>query len=176
MTATALPDNKADLLKQMDESWLRLNGFVSALTPAQLQEPTDAAGWSIRDHLAHLVAWENGIAALLQQQPRHAGMGVGEEMYLNADIDDLNAALRESTLDVPLAKVIDDLAAAHNSLRGLVEGLPDEHLHQPYRWFLPDEPGDSGDGPIIHRISGNSHRHYDEHLTWMQGILDLHVP
>jgi hypothetical protein len=41
----------------MDESWLRLNGFVESLTPAQLTEPTDVAGWSVRDHLDHLRAW-----------------------------------------------------------------------------------------------------------------------
>jgi uncharacterized protein (TIGR03083 family) len=170
------PADKDALLQHMDESWLRLNGFIETLTPAQLTEPTDAAGWSVRDHLDHLRAWENGMVCVFQQQSRAQGMGIAEDVYASADINAINEAIRQSTIDVSLPEVRQNLAATHQRLRAVVAATPAEDLHKPYRWFLPDNVNDDDERSMLHKVAGNSSQHIDEHLPWMQGIADLAAP
>jgi uncharacterized protein (TIGR03083 family) len=163
--------DKAEQLERMDEAWLRLNGFIESLTPAQLTGPTDAAGWTVKDHLAHLTAWERGMVFLLQRRPRHEGMGVEESVYLADDLDGLNEAIRQLTVDSPIDEVIADLRGTHEQLRAMIVAMPDEDLRRTYSWFLPDEPGADDGRPIISRIVGNSDGHFDEHMPWMQAIV-----
>ncbi len=163
--------DKAEQLERIDESWLRLNGFIESLTPAQLAGPTDAAGWTVKDHLAHLAAWERGLVFLLQRRPRHEGMGVEESVYLQAGLDDLNEAIRQVTVDTPIDEVIADLRGTHEQLRAMIAAMPEDDLRRTYSWFLPDEPGEDDGRPIISRIAANTDGHFDEHLPWMQAIV-----
>lgn len=176
MTAEQAGTNRDALLQQMDDSWERLDVFVSGLSDEQVTGPTDAAGWTVKDHLDHLSAWGNGIVAVLSSGSRSGAMGVDEETFATAHIDVINEAIRQAGLDKPSAQVKADLAATHQALRDKVANLPDEDLHKPYKWFVPDSEGDYGEGPIQERISGNSHAHYDEHLEWMLGIVGPPVP
>jgi uncharacterized protein (TIGR03083 family) len=164
--------DKTEQLERIDESWLRLNGFIESLTPAQLTEPTDAEGWSVKDHLAHLTAWERGMVFLLQRRPRHEGMGVEEAVYLADDLDGLNEAIRQVTMDTPIDEVIQDLRGTHEQLRAMIVAMPDEDLRRTYSWFLPAEPGMDDGRPIISRIAANTDGHFDEHLPWMQAIVE----
>jgi hypothetical protein len=170
------PADKDVLLQQMDESWLRLNGFVEALTPAQLTELTDAAGWSVRDHLDHLRAWQSGMIFALQRQSRVDGMGITEELYASGDIDAINEAIRQASIDVPLPTVRQNLTATHQQLRDLVVSTSADDLHKPYRWFLPDNADDDDDRSMLHKVAGNSSQHIDEHLPWMLGIIGPPAP
>lgn len=163
--------DKAEQLERIDEAWLRLNGFIESLTPAQLTGPTDAVGWTVKDHLAHLTAWERGMVFLLERRPRHEGMGVEESVYRDAGLDTLNEAIRQVTVNTPIDEVIADLRATHEQLRAMIAAMPDEDLRRPYSWFLPDEPGEDDGLPIIARLAGNTDEHFDEHLPWMQAIV-----
>ena len=72
-------------------------------------------GWTVKDHLTHMAAWERSTAFLLRRQPRHEGLGVPEEVYLHAGVHKINAAIREQTadrsLDEAFAGVDDDSRA-----------------------------------------------------------------
>ncbi|MBE2183959.1 MAG: maleylpyruvate isomerase N-terminal domain-containing protein, partial [Anaerolineae bacterium] len=59
-----------EFLNQVDEKWAELQTFVASLRPEQYTSPTDAAGWSVQDHLLHLSEWEAGVTALLNYQDR----------------------------------------------------------------------------------------------------------
>ncbi len=167
---------KDALLQQMDDSWERLDLFVGGLTDEQLTGPTDAAGWTVKDHLDHLGAWGNGMVAVLSSEPRAAAMGVDEDVFATAHIDVINEAIRQTGVGKPASQVKADLAATHQALRDKVSNLPEENLHKPYQWFVPDNEGEGSESPIHERISGNSHHHYDEHLEWMLGIVGPPVP
>ena len=164
--------DKAEHLQRMDEAWLRLNGFIESMTPAQLTGPMDAAGWTVKDHLAHLTAWERGIMFLLRRRPRHEGMGVEESVYQADDLDGLNEAIRQLTVDTPVDEVIADLRETHEQLRAMLVAMPDEDLRRPYSWFLPDETGEDDGRPIMARIVANTDGHVDEHLPWMRAIVE----
>jgi hypothetical protein len=176
MTDSTPPSSKDALVQQMDEAWLRLNGFVETLTPAQLIEPTDAAGWSVRDHLDHLQVWEQGMIAVFQGQSRAQGMGIPDDVYATGDFDAINEVIRQSSVQKSMPEVRQNLIATHQQLRDMVVATPEEELQRPYRWFLPDNTDGDDDRSMLHKVAGNSSQHMDEHLPWMLGIVGSPTP
>jgi len=168
--AKTQPRTKAELEREMDQGWSALEAMLSDLTEEQLTGPTDAEGWTVKDHLAHLAAWERSMVYLLQGKPRHEGLGVTVETY-QGDIDDLNAAIQAASKDVPLSAVVTLLRTTHESLREQVASMSEDDLQQPYLHFLPDEPGRDDGRPIIDRLHGNSGGHFVEHIPWMEAIV-----
>jgi hypothetical protein len=103
-------------------------------------------------------------------------MGISEDAYASADIDAINEAIRQSTIDVPLPEVRQNLAATHQQLRDLVAATPAEDMRKPYRWFLSDNVVDDDERSMLHKVAGNSSQHMDEHLPWMLGIIGPPAP
>lgn len=165
------PRSKSELEHRLDASWDRLQRRVGEFDAEQLDGPADPAGWTAKDHLAHLAAWERSIVYLLQSRPRHEGLGVEESVYLEGDDDAINAVIQAATRDLPLTDVLAVLRSTHEQLRSLVAGMSDEDLRQPYSHFLPDEPGRDDGEPILGRISGNGDAHFAEHLGYIEVIV-----
>lgn len=51
-----------DTIAKLRDVWTSLTGLVTTLDAADWDRPTDCPGWSVRDHLAHLVAFEQQLA------------------------------------------------------------------------------------------------------------------
>lgn len=171
MTEQATPRNKAELEQRIEQSWARLKQTIESPTEDQMTGPTDAAGWTARDHLAHLAAWERSMVYLLQGQPRHEGLGVEESVYLEGSEDEINAVIREASKGLALSEVRAVLRATHEQLLTLVSSMSDEDLRKTYSQFLPDEPGGDDGEPIMARISGNTDSHFDTHRGYIEKIV-----
>jgi hypothetical protein len=165
------PRSKADLLGRIDTAWTSLQQFIDGTDEKLLTEPVDAEGWAVKAHLSHLAAWERAMLFLLQGRPRHEGLGVSEQLYLNDDVDAVNAAIYEQTKDRSLDEAVADLRTTHEQLIWEIEARSDTDLQQPYSYFLPDEPGEESGEPIILRLAGNTYEHYEEHRDWMEAII-----
>ncbi len=159
--------SKDQLLAAMKYGWGDLNTFLSQYSDQQLTQPTDPAGWSVKDHLAHLARWEDGIWALLNSQPRNAQMGVPDEVWAQDDVDAINAVMRELDKDMTLEQVRQHFSDVHARLIARIEALSDADLQRPYEHY---RPGSGIDKPVIGWISGNTHEHYAEHKPWMRAI------
>lgn len=170
-SADLLPRTKDDLERRFDRSWARLAGRIDQLDERQLTGPTDPAGWTAKDHLAHLAAWERSMVFLLRSRPRHEGLGVDETTYLEGNEDAINAVIQRATRDLPLADVLASMRATHRDLLALIAPMSDDDLRQPYLHFLPDEPGEDDGRPIIERISANGDAHFAEHLGYIEVIV-----
>jgi hypothetical protein len=161
---------KAELLADIEQSWAALNAALDRLNEAQLTTIRDAQGWTVKDHLSHLAAWERSVAYFLQGRPRHEGLGIDEKLYLTGSDDAINAAIQAQRQVQPLAETLAELRAGHAQLMALLHPLTDADLPKPYRHYLPDEPG-AGDWPAINVIYGNTAHHFGEHLGWVQVLV-----
>jgi len=65
----ATPNTTADVLSRVDRAWTSLEGTVGRLSPAQLTELRDPAGWAVKDHLMHVAVWEDAFVARLEGRP-----------------------------------------------------------------------------------------------------------
>lgn len=175
MDATADPDDdfprdKEALLTGIRQSRTALEATLDRLGPEQLAGPADAQGWSVKDHLAHLAAWERSMAYLLRGRPRHEGLGVPEETYLRAGVDEVNAAIHARTRDRSPDEALADFRDAHRELLAALEPLSYDDLLRPYSHYLPDEPGEETGEPVLTRLLGNTTEHYAEHLGWIEDL------
>ena len=162
---------KAELLADIERAWVALNTALDQLTETQMTTITDPQGWTVKDHIIHMAAWERSVVFFLQRQPRHAGLGVDQGLYLNGSDDQINAAIFQQRKGLPLREALAQFRDVHQQLLSLLEPLTDAGLHKPYRQYLPQEPGE-GDGPLaINVIYGNSAQHFTEHQAWIEALV-----
>ncbi len=66
--ANDLPRTVSELLRHIDEGYTAFTVYVRSMSETTLTGPTDPAGWTIKDHIAHIVVWEDGMNAVLTHQ------------------------------------------------------------------------------------------------------------
>lgn len=163
---------KTELLAAIHQNWAELHAWLGTLTEQQCTQPTDAAGWTVKDHVAHLWVWEDGMNAFLQRQSRPQYMQIPAELW-GDDFDPLNAVIQQRHKDLPWSEVSQRFAASHEQLLARLEALSDADLQRPYNHYQPEEEYTS---PAINSLAGNTFHHYAEHLPWMQAIVASYTP
>ena len=168
---------KAELLARLDREWRDLQAVLGQFTAAQMTVPPDPQGWTVKDHVIHLMAWERTAVFFLQSKPRHEGLGVDEAVFWRGNFDEINDIIYRRTKDAALADVLADFRQVHQDLLALIAPLDDDALRLSYRHYLPSEPHKGDDGPpALYEIYVNSAGHYAEHLPWMQTLAGAAAP
>ena len=162
--------DKSELLQLIDREWDALQSTIDGLNEDQLTGPTDAGGWTAKDHIAHLAAWENSMVFLLQGKARHDGLGISEPVYLAGEVDAINDAIFQNVREIPLDEVKNRLADVHQQMLALLATLSDDDLQLTYSDYLPDEPGREDGSPILNRAFGNTAHHFDLHRPDIERI------
>lgn len=162
----------SDMAIGIGRAWHPYQDLIVSLTSDELDGPTDDAGWTVKDHIAHVTAWQAGVTAVLQGRPRHEGMGVAEDEMDMSDIDAFNARVREAFADLPAREVVEDAQLKHEGFMMELEALPEEAVRWPLDKYLPGA-SDGGEK----RLAGdwfwnNSGGHFQEHLAYINRILD----
>ncbi|MCW5876692.1 MAG: ClbS/DfsB family four-helix bundle protein [Anaerolineales bacterium] len=163
---------KEKLLTKIREGWKQLQDFIGGYTDEQLTTPTDAAGWTAKDHLIHLAVWQNGMTALLDKQPRRGAMGLSEELWdtLARGYDEVNAAIQQQHEGLSIDEVRGALEESHQEFVARIEALPAEELVLPYKHFQPW--AENREEPVIAYLAGNSFGHSEQHIPWMRTIIE----
>ena len=159
-----------NLLRRMNTGWDELQAFISTLTPEQLTTPTDAAGWTAKDHLMHLAVWEDGMYALFSGQGRHKGMNVDQALWESGDIEGVNAVIQQQHKDKSLQDVLNHLHAVHERMIAKIESLEDDDLKRAYKSY---DSNSTADDPVIWWVVGNTYGHYEEHIPWIKAIVGV---
>lgn len=135
------------------------------LSDEQMSVP-DAGGWSIKDNLAHLTAWEQFMLRhYIQKHPAHEAMQVDAATMEQADEDGLNAIIFERNRKRPVADVLADLRRSHQQVVATLEQMSFDEMMQPLRADDPEKR------PLIGWIIGNTYDHYREHGRAIQALL-----
>ena len=162
---------KAELAREIEGAWTKLNGGLDRLSQAQMTDIRDAQGWAVKDHLVHMAAWERSVAVFLQGQPRSEGLGVDEQLYLTGDDDAINAAIQEQWKDVSLAEALAEFRKVHTQLLSLIEPMSDDDLHKASSMYQPAGLDDPDERPIIGMIYSNTANHFREHQEWIESLV-----
>jgi hypothetical protein len=161
---------KNELLQQINQGWLALNEVIKPLTFTQLTTANPHSGWSVKDHLAHLATWENGIVALLQRRPRWQTMQV-EQTTEAQGVDALNDIIWQHHKHQTIAEVLTFFQQTHQHLLAILAELTDEDLLKPYSHYQPTEARDNSSEPVLVWIAGNTYEHYAEHQLSIETLL-----
>ena len=161
--------HRDELLKRSEEQFAAYEQYLSHLSQAQLTDLTDAAGWSVKDHLYHLALAEGSLLALLDRKPIHEYMGIDRETYKAGD-DAVNAVVQARTHDMPLADVLETLRQNHQQVMERIRATPEAELQRPFNDYQPDE--DPRDGTVLLSLVYNTFHHYEEHAPWIAAIVE----
>jgi hypothetical protein len=159
------PDGKPELLARIRNHYQRVQALVDMLTEAELLTPL--ADWSVKDHLAHLAAWQGAALAALDGKLMHEGLGLPQPPADRRDWDSINATLHGIWLAVSPAETKDSLRSGHEALIAALEQTPETGLHAAYR----DREAPEG-VTIMDVVAANSYEHFLEHETWIREQLE----
>ena len=159
---------KDDLLHHLSADRQQLEQAISGLSEKELTRP-GPEGWSVKDHLAHIVVWEKSALALLAGEDRAAAVGVDWELYLNEEDNEINDVVYQREKDRSLNDVLAEFREVRAKTIEAVSALSDEDLRKPYSAFQPSDP--NNESPVIYYIIGNSTEHDLEHLEWIEQLL-----
>jgi uncharacterized protein (TIGR03083 family) len=79
-------------MPRIEAAWKQLAELVNQVEEAGGLSHAGADGWTVKDHLAHVAAWEHSLLALVQGHDRESAMGLSEAP---GGIDDVNEAARK---------------------------------------------------------------------------------
>ncbi|HYW89046.1 MAG TPA: DinB family protein [Chloroflexota bacterium] len=163
------PRTVAEVLERVHTTWAALHEAVAGLSDQQLTQP-GPEGWSVKDHLAHIMVWDSVPIAVLRGEPQHRAFGLERDAYDRIDsVDQLNAIIYERFKGVPLAEVRTGLDSVHGELVAAIERLSDADLDR----TIGDYGGDADDRrPLREKLEGDSYGHYAEHSGWLRDLRD----
>jgi uncharacterized protein (TIGR03083 family) len=167
------PQTKAGLLQRIDQSWRNLETLAENLTADQWEGPTDAAGWTVKDHVAHLAAWERSMLFLLEGNPPWDGAGVSQEDFFSRDYDASNEVIRQQHRAESPEQVWTGYQQLHEEMKHRIAATPEDRLALRYSEYITGHPGkpETAEPTMIAALGEDTWQAYDEHLSYINRIL-----
>lgn len=158
---------KSQFVTEIDEAWEAFNAYLVTLNGNQMTTLHDKRGWTVKDHLTHIIAWEQSILFYFQGKPRFEALGIHEKM----DFDEQNEVIRRQHEHISLNEVLVQLQQTHAELMEIVKNLSNEDLTRPYRSYPSGTPA-SEQRSVMDLIRGDTSEHFNEHLGWIKTLVE----
>jgi len=141
------PVNREPVVDALAEVWNSIRAACDGLSASQWEEPTDCPGWTVRDHLSHVV----GIERMLLGDPAPPPLTSFPEHVRNP-LGEINEAWVESRRATPGLDVLREFRETSDRRLEELRSLPAEHFdvvarsplgEMPYRRFMQTRVIDS---------------------------------
>ena len=165
MADNLLPQNKTELMFQIEQEWSALMDVVGQLSPEQMLTP-DEGGWSPKDNLAHLTEWMNILAGYyLDRRPAHEVIGVDPKVTENWDFELMNDIMFKRDRNQPHEHVLKELKGTYAKVLARLESMTIDDL------MKPRDENDPRKEPILNWVIGNTSDHFAEHRETIEKVL-----
>ena len=163
-------NSKLEILAKLQEEFDRWEEVLNSLSSEQITAPNFIANWSIKDTLAHLMAWQmRSIArlegALLNKEPEFPKWPVKPEPDPGDNSDEINAWIYETYHDQPWSSIHPAWTAGFQRLLELGQAIPEKDLLDPQRY-----PWMEGQ-PLAMVLMGSYEHHHIDHLEPLLTLL-----
>jgi hypothetical protein len=143
--------------------------FTDALPDAIWTGPTDSAGWTIKDHVVHLVTWDRAeIALLLHGTSLQQSTAMPDEIWSSGDFDAMNEWNRQSAANETPAAVRAERNRVFAKLFEIVGGFSEADLARPVRDFGLED----SDRTLLAVCADFYGDHFDEHRRYIEQIVN----
>jgi hypothetical protein len=172
------PGSKTELLERMRAGREEWDALIAQIPDSVRTEPALAGGWSVKDLIAHIAAYENWTAAQIRaandgRAPTNSELYGVEEMPPDPegwDLDRQNAAIYARYKEMPLAEVMTFSNQAFVDLLAAVEAVPEDDIARTgaQTW--------TGDSTLLEIIPGQCYAHYAQHADELRSISGDEIP
>jgi len=172
------PGSKTELLERMRAGREEWDSLLAQIPDSARTEPTLAGGWSVKDLIAHVAAFENWTAAQIRaanegRAPTDRELYGVEEVTVDPegwDLDRQNAAIYARYKEIPLADVMTFSSQAFADLITAVAGVSDEDFASSgaQTW--------TGDRTLLEIIPEQCYAHYEQHAGELRSISGDDIP
>jgi hypothetical protein len=127
---------KKELIEELQQARGQLLAAIDGLTEEQMMQPGAAGIWSVKDILAHLIAWEAELITALSRKLSSRYKDAPEVVAIE-DIDEWNEEQYHLNARKPLAELLPDFHGVHKHLLKAIEDLDDRTLSAPeaFEWM-----------------------------------------
>ncbi len=146
-----MADLKTRLVQLLDLSHAFQQQLVADLDPAERTAPGTWENWSIKDELAHIIAWQFNALA------RMAALIHAEPIPDFNETEKINRAIYATNRDRTLAEIAVEGDRAYADFVQLIASMSEEDLSQPTRFSAQEQRSlaaqilsNSYDHPIVH--------------------------
>lgn len=171
MTTIADVTSMPELIERIDETWQSWITTIRALDEAALVGPTGAAGWTVRDHITHVTAWEATLSAALTGRPQHEALGIPKAVFENPDIDITNEHIRAAHAHLAGREAVSEALVGHDTFIDVLQTLPADVVARPMSDFVAVRTEAGARASVALWIWGDSGEHYPLHLEYIGRIL-----
>src|SRR5512141_781920 len=142
-----MTDLKTRLIQLFELSRSFQQQLIADLDPAERTAPGTWENWSIKDELAHVVAWQlNSLARL-------TALVHAETIPDFSETEKINRSIYNTNHDRTLAEIVAEAGRAHTDFVQLIQSLSDDDLSQPARF------SDQEQRSLAAQIMGNGYEH-----------------
>jgi hypothetical protein len=170
--------SKTELLERIRAGRAEWDALIGQVPDSARTEPALAGGWSVKDLIAHVAAYENWTAAQILaanegRVPTDKELYGVEEMPADPegwDLDRQNAAIYARYTKMSLADVMTFSGQAFADLVAAVEAVSDEDIARSgtQTW--------TGDRTLLEIVPEQSYAHYEQHADELRSISGNEIP
>ncbi len=155
--STTIVDAEA-FIASIEQKYAELSRIYRNVPPARLSDPDLTNGWSVKDVVAHIAAWEWRCASLLE-----ASRDTDAPLLAEPAVDALNTEIYQERVNWSWVEVKFDAERAHQSLLAAIREFPPERL---------------GHEVVYRTIVQETLEHYSEHLLdlrrWHHNLISVY--
>ena len=151
---------KDELLARIARDRALLTDAIARLDDEAILAPSRNDGWTAKDILAHLTAWEQRLLRWIERWRATGDPGRPEVAVTGERMDQINDEDYLAAREKPIVDVRRESSDSYDAIMRAVDGMGDDELAQ-----CPE----SADGPSWFWIIGAStYEHYEEHREEME--------
>jgi len=152
-------NSKNDLINLINKSRDRIEKKITSLDREQMLTPGVTGLWSVKDIMAHIVAWETLMQEWLDMIINEGN--IPSQLANPSEInwfDEVNEQIYQQNKDRPLDEVLSSFHNNKDVVLDYVSKLPEEVLFDASRYFYREGR------PLWIIVEANTFGHYAEHL------------
>lgn len=159
--------NKSQLIESIINGRNKFEETLSQLHQTQMTTPGLGSGWSIKDVLAHIQAWEIRMVRWLEDAQRGEIPQMLPPGMTWDDLDQINEQIYLENREKPLTDILAEFHQSFPRALDVVKGISEEDLINPDRYEWREGK------PLWFIVAANTFWHYEEHdkaiREWMVG-------
>jgi uncharacterized damage-inducible protein DinB len=125
-----MPTRADEVLEEVHSARAEIEAIIEELSPEQMTQATDEGGWSIKDHLIHIVEWQRRGIGIIEGLTSWESLQIDQETWQSHDIDGINDIIFKRHKDRDLNSVLTEFRKSQERVILTLEQMNEDDLER----------------------------------------------